>query len=56
MNIVRSRLTNQVSQPAAIPTATATAAGSRRATIRQTSHSIAGAKANQSVGVPTMRM
>ena len=56
MNIVRSRLMNQVSQPAAMPTATVIAAGSRRATIRQTSHSSAGANANQSVGVPTIRM
>ena len=37
MNIVRSRLMNQVSQPAAIATATVRAAGSRRATIRQSS-------------------
>ena len=56
MNIVRSRLMNQVSHPAAIPTATVSAAGSRRPTIRHSSHTIAGAKANQRVGVPTMRM
>ncbi len=39
-----------------MPTATTPAAGSRRATIRQSSHRDAGKKANHSTGVPTMRM
>ena len=56
MNIVRSRLMNHVSQPAAMPTATVSAAGSRRATMRQASHSSAGANANQRAGVPIIRM
>jgi hypothetical protein len=47
---------NHVPQPAAMPTATVIAAGSRRAAMRYTSQSIAGTKANHSVGVPTIRM
>jgi hypothetical protein len=49
-------LRNHVPQPAAIPTAIRMAAGSRRAAIRQASQASAGTNANQSVGVPTMRM